>query len=316
MIHFTRRSTLAAAAAGFLMAPGLRAQAAAPSGNRQAPGFHRTKVGRFEVTALLDGMLALPWAAFTGAEEAPALLARYNQRPGPQLGPVTAYTVNTGDRLYLVDCGFDVSYNRDCGKLPEAMAEAGMRPEQVDAILVTHLHPDHVGGAVRDGRAIFPNAEMIVSDVDAAYYLAPDALSRAPAAARPLFQVAQAAAGAYANRLRLIDVNAQVAPGIRAVPLPGHTPGQIGYLIADGGESLLIWADVMHAPLFQFSRPNIGIVFDVDRGTAIATRLATLDRVATDGTMVAGTHHFFPGIGHVGRDGAGYAYNPILFRPF
>lgn len=319
-MHTTRRAALALGLGGLaaLSASPSPASARAPLAGRQVPGVQRRRVGAFEVTALLDGHLDLDPALFPKAGPDAAKLLDAAFRPaGPIRTPVNAYAINTGERLILVDAGTGRGYAPTLGGLPDALAAAGIDPAQVDTVLATHLHVDHVGGLVRDGRAVFPDAELLIPQAEAEFWLDPAALSRAPAAMQPFFRLAQDACAPYAARTRRFGPGeARIAPGIEAVAEPGHTPGHTGYVVSDGGERLWLWGDVVHAAALQFPRPELGISFDVDGDAAAATRRRAFDRAASERTLVAGAHLPFPGFGHVERDGAGrYAFVPAPFLP-
>jgi glyoxylase-like metal-dependent hydrolase (beta-lactamase superfamily II) len=187
-----------------------------------------------------------------------------------------------------------------------------VKPEEIETVLVTHLHPDHVGGLVKDGAARYPNAEIVVHADEAAHWLPDAALSRAPDAARPYFEGARKAVAPYAKRMREHQ-GGEVMAGVTAVHLPGHTPGHCGFRIVSGGQSLLMWTDVVHLPAIQFKNPQAGVGFDVDGEQARATRLAIMDEVAGDRTLIAGAHLEFPALGYVARDGAGYSFVPALW---
>jgi glyoxylase-like metal-dependent hydrolase (beta-lactamase superfamily II) len=318
----TRRRLLAAgtaaAALAVAAAPRVAIARTAPAG-RQAPGYHRLRVGGFEVTALLDGHLDLPPALFDLPEaEAAALVEADFRPPGPLRTPVNAYAVNTGERLYLVDAGTNPGFSPGLAFLPEALAAAGLDPQAVDAVLLTHLHPDHAGGLVRDGRRTFPNAELLVTEPEAAFWFDPATMAQAPADARPFFELAQGVLAAYSDRVRRLPAGGgEVAPGIEATPLPGHTPGHTGYLIGgSGADRLWIWGDVVHAAALQFPRPSATLSFDVDPPAAAATRARAFDRAAADRLLVAGMHLPFPGVGHVARAGGdGYRFAPAPWLP-
>jgi glyoxylase-like metal-dependent hydrolase (beta-lactamase superfamily II) len=255
-------------------------------------------------------MLDLPEA------EAAALAAADFRPAGPLRTPVNAFAVNTGERLILVDAGTNPGFAPGLALLPEALAAAGLAPEMVDAVLLTHLHPDHAGGLVRGGRRTFPNAELLVPEVEAAFWLDPATAAAAPAEARPFFELAAAVLAAYGDRVRRLPASAgEVMPGIEATPLPGHTPGHTGYLLGDGPDRLWVWGDVVHAAALQFPKPAATLVFDVDRPAAAATRQRAFDRAAADRLLVAGMHLPFPGLGHVARASEGYRFAPAPWLP-
>ena len=194
-----------------------------------------------------------------------------------------------------------------------ALAAAGVAPDSIETVLLTHLHPDHAGGLIAgEGVARFPNAELVMHADEAAHWLDDGALSRALDDAKPYFEMARQATAPYGGRLRTIT-GGTVAPGIEAVPLPGHTPGHTGYRITSGDASLLMWADVVHLPAIQFKQPEAGMVFDTDGDQARAVRRRMLDMVANDRTFVAGAHLEFPALGYVARDGAAYSFVPELW---
>lgn len=288
--------------------------AAAPQAGRQVPGVHRLRVGQAEITAINDGYLEFAPEVFptASAEEINELLAAAFRPAGPWRGAVNAYAVNTGERLVLIDSGTATAFGPTLGKLPENLAAAGIDPAAVDVVLLTHMHPDHINGIVTgDGTAAFPNAELVVHQADWDFWTDESRTNAAPEAMRPFFLGAQKAVAPYAGRIRRVQGDGtEVAPGITLVELPGHTPGHCGFRVASDGAQMLIWGDIIHAPVLQFARPEWTVAFDVDAQTARATRARTLDMVAADRILVAGMHLDFPGFGHVVRDGDAYAFVP------
>ena len=314
-MNVTRRR----AVGGLLAAPGLiptlgPAFARAPVVGRQAASIFRVKVGTIEVTALHDGGLALPGAAFLGdASVVAATLAAAGQ-PDPVPTPVLAFLVNTGDRLVLVDTGYRDQGGPSAGRLPAQLAAAGVRPEDVDVVALTHAHPDHVAGAVgAGGRAAFPNAELVVAEAEIAFWTSDSMLAQAPADARPFFALARDGLAPYAARTRRIADGAEIAPGVTAVAAPGHTPGHTMFRVSSGGAQLLVFGDIVHSAAIQFARPEISMAFDTDPAMAAATRKRVFDMAATDRLAFAGAHVPFPGVGTAVRDGAAFRHVPTLW---
>lgn len=320
----SRRSLIGSAAAlaattaimRYPLVPG-PALAAAPVAGRQVPAIYRLKIGGAEVTALCDGYLDIPPAAFPGADaETVGRLAERAFRPaGPMPTAVNAFAVNVGDRLFLIDAGTGSARGANLGHVVPALRAAGLAPENVDAVLMTHLHIDHAGGLVDPaGRAAFPSAELLVPEADADFWLDPGLPSRATDGMRPSIQYAGAAMTAYAGRVTRFTPGTSLGSGISSVALSGHTPGHTGFMIGTGADRLFIWADIIHVAAFQFPRPDLSVAFDIDPAGAVATRRRTFDMAATDRLLVAGMHLPFPGVGHVVREGDAFAFAPEPWR--
>jgi len=291
----------------------------APKPTQQSPGVHHLAIGDIVVTALNDGMLGDPTFNFFDVvtnlrrSEAEAL-HRATFRALPPRLVVNAFLLHLPDRLVLVDGGCGAAMGPTLGRLAGNLAAVGVRPEDIDTILVTHLHPDHVGGLVDGaGQAVFPKAEFIVHDADAKYWSDDAVLAQAPEGPEKQFVLlSRATLAAYRDRIRTITGGEPIG-GVAAVPAPGHTPGHTGWRIASGGDALLIWGDVVHLPGIQFAHPEAGMAFDVDGAQAVATRRRIMDMAATDRLRVAGMHMDFPGFGHVVRAGQAYAFVPEVW---
>ncbi|WP_375456960.1 MBL fold metallo-hydrolase [uncultured Methylobacterium sp.] len=274
----------------------------------------RWNVGDLTVTVLNDGWFQASLDLVTGVSRAEAgALQRAGARTEAPRITLNAFLITgAGRRPVLIDTGYGRLGPETMGRVPAALAAVGILPEEIGTILVTHLHPDHVGGLTVDGVAAYPNAEVVVHADEAAHWLPDAALAQAPDAARAYFEGARRAVAPYRERMRL-QSGGEVVPGITVVPLPGHTPGHCGFRIVSGDKSLLMWTDIVHMPAIQFKQPEAGVAFDVDGERARATRKRILDEIADDGSVVAGSHLEFPAVGTVTRDGAGYRFVPVLW---
>lgn len=270
----------------------------------------RYGIGAFTVTPIADGSGPMRNALLTGITEAEceALLLKAHGNPGPHDISVNTYLIEHGGDLWLIDNGAGDKYGPRLGKLFDNLRAAGHEPSEIRALINTHLHVDHVGGCYADGKALFPNAEFIVGRTEHDYWTNAELRAATPERLRSGFELANDALAAYAGRIRIVSDDAEIFPGIRAVPLPGHTPGHTGYRIKSGGESLLIWGDICHSPVIQLARPEVSTLFDVDQEGARRTRRSLLQEVAERRQLVAGMHTPFPGVGYVERDGEGYRF--------
>jgi glyoxylase-like metal-dependent hydrolase (beta-lactamase superfamily II) len=283
----------------------------------QTPGVYHRKLGDAVVTAVNDGMFEGMTALMTNiaAADAEALLTS-TFRPLPPRITVNAFLLTMGGKRILVDTGCAATFGPTVGAVLGNLAAMGVTPETIDAVLLTHAHPDHANGLIdQAGIAAFPNAELLVSATEAGFWQDDAIMASVPEDSKGYFLGARAALGAYADRTRLI-AEGEVMPGITAIPAPGHTPGHTGFMVTSGSESLLIWGDVVHIPGVQFARPEVGVTFDADPAGAIATRARLLDMAATDNLLVAGMHMDFPVFGHVARQSQGYALVPEVWTPW
>ncbi|AWJ87249.1 MBL fold metallo-hydrolase (plasmid) [Azospirillum sp. TSH58] len=308
--------------AGAVLAPAVPALAELPGQQRtQAPGFYRMAIGDLEVTALFDGFIDRDRKYFVGAkaDDIIGLLDRMFQAERPEIQTaVNAYLVHTGTNLVLVDAGAAKALGPTLGFIADNIRAAGYSPEQVDTVLMTHLHPDHASGLLRpDGAILFPNAEVRVAKAESDFWLGGEAEAKAPAPLKPFFAMARAAVAPYAaaGKLKPYQPGDSIVPGVEPVAAYGHTPGHSGYLFRSKEQSILLWGDVVHSHALQFARPEVVIEFDVDKDQTIASRKRLLAEAAAQKLWVGGAHLPFPGIGHVRTEGDGYAWVPVEFGP-
>lgn len=291
----------------YIVCLALAVGAAAPRAE-QAPGYFRYAVGDFIVTALQDGTIDLKTGSYQGLppEQVNALIARsfLLKTTGVQTS-VNAYLVDTGAHRILVDAGNANCYGWKLGGLSANLRSAGYTPDEIDIIVLTHLHGDHVCGlATADGKRLFPKATVWAAEEEVQYWQND---KRAP--------FVQTAMALYGTAFRTFKSGDTIAPGMRIVPAHGHTPGHTAFLFESGNASFLAWGDIVHCPPVQFLHPEVSIGSDFDRKEAVATRQALFERLAKDGTLIAGSHLSFPGIGHIRKDGDGYVWVPVEFGP-
>lgn len=319
---FSRRRFLASGPALGAVAAGLVGTGAARAQGDDATAAavlasYRRRVGDIEIVTLLDGFIPFEFGVFRGIDE-----ASYRQQlrndyidPGEPLNVgISAHLVRAGDRLALIDAGAAGAFGPTAGRLAAALDALGVAPDSITDLLLTHLHPDHIGGAMRGGEPAFPNAALHVADAEAAFWTSAENRAAAGESAAGFFDAAAGVLDAYGDRVDRFGGEAEPFSGVRAEPMPGHTPGHTGYRLSSGADQALIWGDMTAIAAVQFERPSVGVVYDVDSEQAAETRRRWLDQVSADRLLVAGTHLPFPAYGHVERRGDAYAWVPESWR--
>ena len=316
--NLARFAAVFLAAAASLVAVPHAVVADAPQHHDQAPGFHRLKVGDLEVTALLDGPAVLDLHWLTGEKATLDGVVKALQEDPHMLDAAdTGFLVNTGKQLILVDAGSGTWFGGGAyGHLVGNLRSAGYTPEEVDLVLVTHLHSDHVGGlTTHDGNRVFPNAVIYVAKEESDFWLSPEIAAKAPKDAQPFFQSAQAIAAPYikAGKWHTFGGSETIVDGMQLVPLHGHTPGHTGYEFSSQGKKILFWGDTIHGQRVQLPHPEVTVVFDIDPAAAAATRNQLLSKLAREDVVIAGPHMLFPSLGRLHKEGSGYSWAPVAF---
>lgn len=297
--------------AGVLLAllPWVQAQA------DESAASYAMNVGADQVIALSDGIFDLDSAAVLVAPkgvDVPGLLKAAGD-PATVPTSVNAFLVHTAGRWVLIDTGVDVAFGPSLGHLQASLARAGVKPEQISEVLLTHLHIDHVSGLMHEGKMAFPHATVRVNQQELAFWTNPASVAKLDPSVQSSVQAAIKALAPYqaAGRVKTFAPGAEVAPGIVALDGHGHTVGHTVYQLTSRGQHMLFWGDLVHVGDVQFGQPAITVHFDSDQAQARQERQKLLAEVAAKGYWVAGAHLAFPGIGHVVKQGEGYRWQPV-----
>jgi glyoxylase-like metal-dependent hydrolase (beta-lactamase superfamily II) len=316
----TRRNVLAVSAAATLAAGAEPAAAAAPAAGKQAPGLYRYRVGAFELTALYDGIWYRPItdkfihnARFGEVERALDQAFMPHDR---LTTPFTALVVNTGKKLVLIDTGTGGQISPTAGQAVDNLAAAGIAPKDVDLIVISHFHPDHINGIKdKDNNLIFPDAEIMVPEPEWAFWMDDANLNAASGDLKETFLNQRRIFADIAKRVTRFAPGKEVSPGIEAVPAPGHTPGHTAFAVHSGDQSLLVLGDTAQHPAVFARHPEWQAAFDIDGSATIATRKALFDRAAAERMLITGYHFPFPACGHLIKTASGYEHVPAEWQP-
>jgi glyoxylase-like metal-dependent hydrolase (beta-lactamase superfamily II) len=325
MTEFTRPSALSAAAAVTAAAFGSSsgsssAQTPAPPAGQKAAGFHRYKVGNYEVTVVTDGTnaMALPDNFVLNAkrDEINATLEAANLEKDKLAIPYNPIVVNTGAKLVVIDTGTgEANFERTkgaAGQFQRNLAAAGIDRNAVDTVIISHFHGDHVNGLLMaDNKPAFPKAEILVPQKEWAFWMDDGEMSRAlPGRMQDLFKNNRRVFDAFGRKVTPYEWNKEVAPGITAVGTPGHTPGHTSYVIASGSSRVFVQSDVTNVPYLFARNPGWHAAFDQDGKMAEETRRKVYDIAVAEKLPIQGFHYPFPGLARVEKDGNGYRVIP------
>lgn len=293
----TRRSVLA----GLAATAATPALAKAPMMGMSVPKHRRVVLGDFEVTTLLAGTAARdePQKIF-GQNATPEEFAAASEAANIPADKVqfffTPVVVNTGSQLVLFDTGLNP------GGITSALTEAGYSADQIDTVVLTHMHGDHIGGLMDGDAPTFANAAYVTGRVEY------DAWAKAEnkgfdTRVKPL-----------AEKMTFLEDGGSAAPGITAMAAFGHTPGHMVYMLESSGRNMLLASDFANHYVWSLAHPDWEVRFDMDKAAAAATRRRLLDMMATDGLPFSAYHMPFPATGYVARRGEGYVYEPTSYQ--
>ena len=314
MLDFSRRDMVVSA--GFAAALGLGGRLAITAAHAQktpdpAKGFLTYKIGDAEVTALYDGIWEKAhdpaFISNASIDDVKEAMKKAGMTDEFVSIPFTVVVVKTGGKTIMCDAGTGGQVQPTAGKMMANMAAAGIDPKKIDTILISHCHPDHIFGLMEKGTnaPIFPNAEIVISDVEYKFWTDPATIDKLNEARKGLARRIQAVFPTWKN-IRQVTGEPEVAPGIRFVMAPGHTPGHRAFHLASGGKQLMISNDTAYVPALVMANPGWHGGYDQDGPLAEATRRKLLDRAIADKTPICGYHFPFPAAGTVAKDGGSY----------
>jgi len=319
MPSMSRRDVIAtaglAAALGLNSRLGLIGPALAQKTPDPVPGFAKYKIGEAEVTALYDGIWEKPHdPAFiknASVEETKAALAKAGLTTDFMSIPLTTNVISVRGTLVLCDSGSGGQWQPTAGRLMSNMKAAGIDPARIQTILISHFHPDHIFGLMEKGTnaPVFPNAEIVVAASEYKWWTEPGRVEKLPEPRKPLGARIQSVFPGWKN-IRQVEGEVEVAPNIRIVSAPGHTPGHVAFHLASAGQQLMLSNDTAYVPALLAPHPEWQGAYDQDGPLAVESRRKLLDRVIAEKMAIAGAHFPFPGAGTFVKDGNAYLFTP------
>ena len=291
-------------------------QAATPMMGPSSPQYFRFKLGGFEITTIADGAVPVPTVSkIFGENQNSEDVAKHmaeNNLPGDKMEiGFTPVIVNTGKEIVLFDSGNGAGRRPKAGKLLGALEGAGFKADQIDVVVITHFHGDHISGLTEDGKPSFPNARYVTGE-DEYNFWTDSKLSSGPMEKR--YKLVQDKVVPFAEKMTFVKPDGEAASGIRAVNAFGHTPGHMAWHVESDGKRFLLFADTTNHYVASLQRPDWHVKFDMDKEKAIKTRKMILDMVATDRIPSAGYHMPFPAVGYVEKHGEGYRWAPVSYQ--
>lgn len=333
MTELNRRTLLAAAAAsGAAMATGAfnsvtPAKAAAPMAGKQNAGWYRYKVGDIEVTVVTDGVnrvgkLPDNFVLNKSLEEVNKALAEDFRATGQLEIPYNPVVLNTGSKLVMIDTGVgEAGFNSSkgvSGQFNNNLIASGYTPEQIDAVIISHYHGDHINGLLKaDNTLAYPNAEILVPAAEHKFWMDDGEMSRAtPGRMEGLFKNNRRVFNPEVQkRVKTFDPGKEVIPGLTAMATYGHSAGHNSFMLSSGGKTVFISADVTNVPFLFLRNPGWHLQFDQDPKLAEETRKKVYDMVAKDKIMVQGFHFPFPAMTYVEKTANGYREIAVPWMP-
>ncbi len=323
LFHPTRRDILRMAGAmPALTLPALaNAELGAPSLSDPTltnPSHFRFTLGSAKLTVVSDGHLATPTTGLgvnADPAEVQAFLTRHFLSPTTNYSHTNHLLIELGDAKILVDVGSGDRFLDTAGRLMSNLETAGIDASDITHVVITHAHPDHIWG-VRDDfdEAIIPDAQYLIGGAERDYWMQDGLLTSAPAEAQQFIAGAQNSINVDGADWQLLSNDQEIAPGVRVIDTPGHTPGHMAVVVESDGQQLIALGDSMNHAWMNFAHPDWVNGFDMDGDQTAATRRRLLDMAVADDIAVLGYHFPFPGVGNVMKDGEAYRFVPALWK--
>ncbi|MFO1112134.1 MAG: MBL fold metallo-hydrolase [Bradyrhizobium sp.] len=317
--QLSRRSLLALGAGlGASTLLGGSALAKAPKVGTQTPYWHRMVLGDAEVTIVSDGTLPLgpPKGTFVGVpdDEVKKMLTDNFLSAENVVLEQNSPIVNTGDKLILFDTGMGTSkaFGPTTGRQQKSMAEAGIKASDIDAVVLSHAHIDHIGGIVgTDDKPLFPNAQYYITQSDFEFWTDEGKLG---GALKDFVVHARKNLLPVRDRIVFIKDGQEFLPGVQAIGAPGHTVGHTIFTVSSAGKSFVFLGDLSHHHILLLEKPRMEFSYDTDPKQAAATRVKLLDMIATNKLPVMSYHYAWPGFGNIAKTGEGFHYYPAAMK--
>ncbi|GAN67543.1 Zn-dependent hydrolase [Acetobacter orleanensis NRIC 0473] len=280
---------------------------------RQVPSVYHRRVGNIVVTSVSDGYLDAGMSSLQNIDPDEARNILSKQFRPARRASVNCFLIHSAGRIALIDTGCGTYLQSSAGKLLQNLQYAGVDPLDIDTVLLTHIHPDHSAGLSdrATGTPFFPNADIVLHEKELAYWSDETLREKIPPEDRTLFfDCVHEQIAPYKHKIRSFSGSENVFPGVTSWPLPGHTPGHSGFLIASEQEKLLIWGDLIHVPEIQVYRPEVTMTFDVNPVEAEKTRKELFEKASHHHFLIAGMHVDFPGFARVVKEDQTYGLLP------
>lgn len=300
-----------------------QAIAQTPANTQTNAAVYHFNVGNFKAVSVSDGNLKfLPSAFIPNADPAEVKNALYDNflpTNSDYLFYVNALYLDTGEHKVLIDSGAGQLFGNTAGYLAQNLKSAGIEPESIDTVLITHAHGDHIGGLISaDGTLTYPNAEYYISQPEWDFWTDPQvSLPNSLIDAKTKQSVIKGAKqmlSAINNKTKFFEFEAEIVPGIIATETSGHTPGHVSYLITSGEEKLIATGDIFYSDPLNLQHPDWEVAFDTDYEKGLATRNKFLEEVSESRVELLVPHMPFPGLGHVSVDGDRYGWQPSWWK--